>query len=180
MNADIKTSRASQVDATETGDIRSSSPAPKNLLPIIDVGFSKNCGLYAIWFVYPKGKPAFCVKGAYQLVKEKIKCLMMGVPYVAHWQHFKGGSPWGGVHVEIPNSKYNHFYLEKRHYRPRRSWEVEDGYVSPLGVPLDPVKDKHEKWFLSVHNWMEGKTAEIIATFRKPPRGWIRQLDRFV
>lgn len=177
MNADHNTSIASQVDGTETGAIRLSNPAPKKLLPVTDVGWHNECGPYAINFVYPKGKAPFVVKGAMDLVREKVKAMMMGVPHIIHWQHFKDGNPWGGVRINIPNSANNHFYLAKRHYRPQRET---DGYVSALDVPLDPIKDKHEKWFLSVHNWRRERPPEVIATFRQPPRGWIRQLDRFL
>jgi len=127
---------------------------------------SRSMPFVMAFLYFPAGEPV-CVKGSSHLVQAYVKEHFGNQPHIQHTTYWQNGCRAYTIWIALPGTGV---YLAKKHHRD----EVSSYSFNP--------PNKHEQWILYTHNQspVGGHQHTVLATFRKPPRGWIKQLNQFL
>ncbi len=176
MNADINHLKSIKSGVSMTGEIVTPQALPPQSLPEIELPYTKGGEFldsygFRIAFVYPQGRPPFCLKGGTKDVYEFLDDYRNNVaPYLAHvttYRNFrgKGKSKEFEIDIGIPRSLCMDKISLQKDSKPQ-------GPIFGSGEQWQCELPKHQKWVL-LKGW---SNCTILATFRKPPRAFPDQL----
>lgn len=141
----------------------------KKLKVAADLPYDKKCksNLYCHAFVYPRrGEP--CVyKGGVEDLEGLIQ----------------KNHPNSVVHLVFFNHGQTRNFMDINLARSDLSCYCSASWVTPEGVRADLRPHKKKRWVLTVYRktrHMDHSVKLLQRIFRRPPRRWIRELDRFL
>jgi len=136
--------------------------------PYNKIGSYRRMDPYSIVFVYPRIGQNYILKGSIIAIKEFIDEKL--TPCIAYYQFYHHGESRGYANVHLPDRPV------KAHNNLRVS-----AYLSSHAKTDDNLDFHRKHWKLSVYaRDVTCHGCLFKKRYRRPPRGWIKELDQFL